>query len=234
MEPSYNFSSSQFPKDDYALTILTQAAMHTHQTTGSSTSSYDRPASRNVTANDARGTPISNQNDVEHRNNLRGQNVPQSRAPDILSDYNSSVLSARNMDSVVFNPAPHGRQHPYMGAGYHGIGAQISQNYANSMGILNAESYDDGRSAMRARDVVEMRMKAQADRTMPFGIEPPINLDTNLRADSDEPDNGRKGKKKHRNDSDDDEEARKKARGRPRVDTKDETAADVSFIQIFN
>ncbi len=62
---------------------------------------------------------------------------------------------------------------------------------------------------------------------MPLGV-------TEVRGgtDSDEFDKVPKGRRKRKIESvngDDDEEARKKARGRPRVDPKDETAADVSF-----
>jgi hypothetical protein len=228
MDPSYNF-----PQDDYALTILTQAAMHTHQTGDSSNSGYDqqRPASKNLTRSDVRG--ITNRNDHDLDINQRASDVPQSRSPDILGDYNPSVLSSRNMETLAFNPSPTRRQMPYMNPAFHGIGSQISQNYANSLGILNAESYDDGRGALRAREASEMRLKHN-EPTMPFGITsgPKITLDPELRTDSEELDAGSRRRKKPRienHSGDDDEEARKKARGRPRVDTKDETAADVSL-----
>jgi hypothetical protein len=137
------------------------------------------------------------------------------------------------METLAFNPGQNGRQHPYMGSGYQGIGSQISQNYAQSLGILNAESYDDGRAQQRSR---EMRLKQTTapDPLMQFGItEAPLRIDLEMRTDSDDLDKGSRRRKKHKIDSqneDDDEEARKKARGRPRVDTKDETAADVSSI----
>jgi hypothetical protein len=47
--------------------------------------------------------------------------------------------------------------------------------------------------------------------------------------DSDRGDKGRK-RQKLSSEEEGDDEAGKKARGRPRLDTKDETAADVSFI----
>jgi hypothetical protein len=132
------------------------------------------------------------------------------------------------METLAFNPAQSGRQHPYMGAGYKGIGSQISQNYAQTLGILSAESYDDGRALQRSRDMRLKQMTAP-DPLMQFGIaEAPPN---EMRTDSDEMEKVPRRRKKHKIDSqneDDEEEARKKARGRPRVDTKDETAADVS------
>lgn len=209
--------------------------MHTHQTGDSSTSgSEQRPASaKNLSRNGVRG--ITNQNDHDLSINHRDSNVPQSRSSDILSDYNPSVLSTRNMESLAFNPTPAGRLMPYMNPGFHGIGSQISQNYANSLGILNAETYDDGRGAVRAREASEMRLKHN-EPTMPFGITsgPKITLDPELRTDSEELDAGSRRRKKPRienHSGDDDEEARKKARGRPRVDTKDETAADVRLVR---
>lgn len=229
MMDSYNF-----PQDDYALAILTQAAMHTHQQ-DSSHSSYDpQPASsKNSTS---RGTPITNHQDDNHNINRRTPNVPQSRSPDILSDYNPAVLSTRSMEALAFNPSSAGRQLPTYMQGYQGIGSQISQNYANSLGILNAESYDDARGALRAREASEMRLKHN-EPTMPFGITsgPKITLDPELRTESEEIDGGSRRRKKPRievQSGDDDDEARKKARGRPRVDTKDETAADVSHVCI--
>jgi hypothetical protein len=230
MDSSYNL-----PHDDYALTILTQAAMHTHQIEDSSHSGYNpQPASsKNLTSRGITAAISNHQND-DFSSNQRTPNVSQSRSPDILSDYNTAVLSTRSMETLTFNPSAAGGQMPFMSRGYQGIGSQISQNYANGLGILNAESYDDGRGALRAREASEMRLK-HSEPTMPFGITkgPKITLDPELRTDSEEPDTGSRRRKKPRTEAhsgDDEEEARKKARGRPRVDTKDETAADVSAL----
>lgn len=228
MEPSYSF-----PQDDYALTILTQAAMHTQ-------SSYDKPTSISSATADGREstTTITNHRDHNQNNHQRGSNVTQSRLPDILGDYNPAVLSSRSMEVLTFNPAQSARQHAYMNPGFHGIGSQISTDYANNLGILNAESYDDGRAAIRAHEAGEMRMKNQVEAPMPFGITggPRIRMDIDLRTDSEEPGNGNRRRKKPRievQSAEDEEEAGKKARGRPRVDTKDETAADVSCTGRF-
>jgi hypothetical protein len=225
MDASYNF-----PQDDYALSILTHAAMHTHHTE-SSKSSYDPQL---ASSKNRLSAPITNHQNDNLNINQRTQSISQSRSPDIFGDYNTAVLSTRSMETLAYNPSSTGRQLPYMGQAYQGIGSQISQNYANSLGILNAESYDDARGASRAREASEMRLKHN-EPTMPFGITsgPKITLDPELRADSEEPDSGSRRRKKARleaHSGDDDEEARKKARGRPRVDTKDETAADVSLV----
>jgi hypothetical protein len=76
-----------------------------------------------------------------------------------------------------------------------------------------------------------MRLKQTTapDPLMQFGM---IEA-SEVRTDSDELDKGSKRRKKHKIEhqtEDDDDDARKKARGRPRVDTKDETAADVSSV----
>jgi hypothetical protein len=236
MEPSFNF-----PQDDYALAILTHAAMqtnHTPDTSNTSNSGYTRSSapSSTLTRADVRGsssTSISNHT-PDLGNNRNQGNIPQSRTPDILHNYSAGVPSSRSMETLAFNPAQNGRQHPYMASGYPGIGSQISQNYAQSLGILNAESYDDGRAQQRSREML-LKQTTIPDPLMQFGItEAPLRMDVGT--DSDELDKGSRRRKKHKIDSqneDDEEEARKKARGRPRVDTKDETAADVSSISLF-
>jgi hypothetical protein len=237
MEPSFDF-----PQDDYALAILTHAAMqtnHDHNTPSShisnSNSGYKRSSgpSSTLTGADVRGSSatsmISNHNPNLDINRSQDSSLAHSRPQDILS-YTSAVPSSHSMETLTFNPAQTGRQNSYMPT-YHGIGSQISQNYAQSLGILNAESYDDGRAQQRS---AEMRLKPTAppDPLLQFGM-----METpEVKTDSDELDKGSRRRRKHKIDhqiEDDDEEARKKARGRPRVDTKDETAADVSPIYLL-
>ena len=78
----------------------------------------------------------------------------------------------------------------------------------------------------------EKRPKGRNDQVMPFGV-------TEASGESHDEEGERSVKRSSRRkrtateqatakEIDDEEEARKKARGRPRVDTKDETAADVS------
>lgn len=89
---------------------------------------------------------------------------------------------------------------------------------------------------MTTQETADMRSKQQVE--LPFGItgHPTIRLDDERKTESDELERGTKRRRKHKladtQDADEEEEARKKARGRPRVDTKDETAADVSLFQI--
>jgi hypothetical protein len=232
MENYNNFPASSFPKDDYALTILTQAAMHTRHSEDPNTLAYEpeRHKGRNVTT-EAADTTSSNQN-----RNHQSSSVDAGRQNRTLSGYNSDIFSSRSMETLTFNPSLGHRPNPYMPAGYRGIGNQISQNYANNLGILNAESYDDGRGTLRERDVEEMRSRMRSEKTMPFGMERPeqrIGFE-NVGVGSEEDASGKGRRKKRKDESaDEEEEARKKARGRPRVDTKDETAADVSFNILF-
>lgn len=229
---NYNFESGNFPKDDYALSILTQAATGMND---QSSLAYgaDHRKGRNVTSEASGTTPSSNQGHSSSTSNIEARS--QNRTPDILSDYNSSSLASRNMETLAFNPSLAQRRNAYMNSGYQGIGSQISQNYANSLGILNAESYDDGRGSMRERDAQEMRARMRNDKTMPFGLDQPAQrIGFEALGTGSEEEVGGKGRRKKRKDdsADEEEEARKKARGRPRVDTKDETAADRRRTQI--
>jgi len=130
------------------------------------------------------------------------------------------------METLAFNANHASRHNPYMDTAFRGIGSEISRNYANNMGILNAESYPDILST-RGYD----ERKKGSEPALSFGMIPRPHGDLDSREDEEEPDMGTRRRKKPRIEvhSGDDEEA-KKSRGRPRVDTKDETAADVSEI----
>jgi hypothetical protein len=230
---NYNFAGSDFPKGDYALAVLSHTAMHTRRPTEESNPlAYDRErhSIRNVTSEVA-GTSLSNQ-----ASNLRTRVRSQDRIPNMLSDYNSTILSPRNMDTLAFNPSSMAQdQNSYAPRGYQSIGSQISQNYANNLGILNAESYDDGRGSLRRKDAEQIRASMRNEKTMPFGVEQPLpRIGFENQGTGSEEDATGKGRRKKRKDdsADEEEEARKKARGRPRVDTKDETAADRRRTQI--
>lgn len=227
MDPPYSFPQ------DYALALLTHAAMQTHSSeTSNSHSSYERPATSLARA-EVRGPstrPITNQSNDDLQSPSQGTNGAQARSPDILNSYTAVVPSTRGMETLSFDPGQVG-QHAYMRPGYHSIGSQISTNFANNLGILNAESYDDGRLSISTQ---EARLRNQHYQVLPFGMTdtPELRLDLEMRTNSDDYERGVTRRKKHKIDSqnaDEEEEARKKARGRPRVDTKDETAADVSF-----
>jgi hypothetical protein len=222
MENSYNY-----PQDDYALTILTQAAMHT-RTVDSSTSGYDN-ATAGLTTADLQGsltpaTSITNHQTVSgHRESNSTQPHSQSHTPE--NNYNHLALSpsTARMETLAFNPSQAARHNPYMDSAFRGIGSEISRNYANNLGILNAESYSENLSS-RGFDA----RKQNPEPTLSFGL---VQMDHDSREDTEELDLGTRRRKKPRiepQSGDDDEESRKKSRGRPRVDTKDETAADVS------
>ncbi|KAH8598916.1 hypothetical protein B0O99DRAFT_30332 [Bisporella sp. PMI_857] len=212
---------AQFPKDDYALSILSQAATHQNQS-----SSY--ATSRNVTEENYRGSKPnkhSNQVQQEFEHNIQSRGA-QSRVGPLLGDGHEM---GRRIETLAFNPSSAAlERQSYLDGigGYQNLGAQIYGN-TNGLSILNAESYDDGRARADARNF-GLRQHNQKQ-TMPFGI-----VEGTRKADGDEGSEGSgKRKKKHRNESGDEEdEARKKARGRPRVDTKDETAADRRRTQI--
>lgn len=248
MEPSYNF-----PQDDYALAILTQAAIHTEPTTGApinTTTSTNYDISRD---SDDRSTPsslsrglFSNQISISRtstsssspRLSINQQPVrnvdsslshpPVARTTEILNGY------GHGMETLGY-PASQQRTHPYMNTSYHGIGSEISTystTGGSGLGILNAESYDDGRGRMSFRSLNEKTMAT--GHVMPFGVTETNGDMTESHEDEVERTVEKGGKRRRKraaaeqNVEDAEEEARKKARGRPRVDTKDETAADVS------
>lgn len=240
-------SSFPFPRqDDYALTILTQAANQASDRNNNNNNNnntslnsdivdhntaelYNKDPATNVknVTSSASTSRIINQHD--HAFNTRGK---QSRVPHELleePDYNHDS-SPRTMEALAFNPRPLERQNLYMNPSYSGIDTQASQNYTNSLGILNAESYDDGRGGLKGH---EMRTRARKEKTMPFGMVDQLRAGLDGESDEHEGTTKKRRKVAAKNDSgDDDEEARKKARGRPRVDTKDETAADRRRTQI--
>lgn len=216
---SYSF------QHENALAILTAAAMQSNQTSNSDTSasnsSYE-PSSRVI-------SNLYSDVDVSH-------STPDRTNLMRTSGHKPLITATRSMETMSYtqpNGATLGRSSPYINAGYRGIGAQISTNYAANLGILNAESYDDRRHAMSAQETADMRLKEQVQ--LPFGVtgHPTIRLDDEKRTESEELEKETKRRRKHKIDDtqnmEAEEEARKKARGRPRVDTKDETAADVSL-----
>lgn len=221
-------------QDDYALALLTEAAFQTNHTS-STISSYER-------STPSRTSITNHLDDVSRDQHQHRIATPlRTNTPGQFGDHTSFVPASRVMDTMSFNQSNSilTRQRPYMDANYRGIGTEISSNYASNLGILNAESYDDGSHAMSRRQMVDMHSRPQQQPGLPFGTDRPrILMDDERRTDSDEQERGTKKGKKHRLDDDalaedEDDEARKKARGRPRVDTKDETPADVSFLHIY-
>lgn len=162
-------------------------------------------------------------------------NHPTATSPYRLSSSLSKLVGNysrphRAMESLVFNPTEQIQQNAYMNHPF-------QPTYPTNLGILNAERYDDGRSSIGSREPNMMGSTAQMQNPMPFGMLEKTEDGSETRPPSEEPGHGKKRRKRVRDESpgfEDDEEARKKARGRPRVDTKDETAADVSLLLFCN
>jgi hypothetical protein len=98
---------------------------------------------------------------------------------------------------------------------------------ANNLKLLNAESYDDWEGTFR-----DERREQQPQNVLPFGVtgHPRIRLDRKMPVDAEDHDSGPRGRKPRTEAQslDDEEELKGKARGRPSVNPKDETDADVS------
>jgi hypothetical protein len=216
---------AQFAKDDYALNILSQAATNT-QARPDPHGMHQSPPARNVTQNVAelnyRGMPPRRpQSLVQHAlDNSNPAPTPESR----VSAFLGANHPFKGMDVPSFHPlsSPLARQQTYLNSGYQSPGSQL---YGTSFGILNAETYDDGRGPVRKPQGRDASTRSLDGPAMPFGM-----VDVRVgEGDSDE-EAGRKRKKQRHGSADEEDEAKKKARGRPRVDTKDETAADVRCI----
>ncbi len=279
-----SFDHVSIPQDDYALNLLTHAAMQTQtqgQTQGqpnhSSPGQSAHPghaghkARADMRSSTATSSPITNrQHHHQHQRPYQHQTSGISkqlsrdlsgrqhdiitssgppRTTDVLSSYSvvpipipipspttsSTPSSARNNLTINMSTqlayTKNGVQNQWSPAGAYHHQSLSNGSYSN-LGILNAESYDDGRlsttaaSAQEARDV---RLRQEAN-GIPFGV---TELERDSRGESEEFEKGPKKRRngKHKLDdlaTEEEEDARKKARGRPRVDTKDETAADVS------
>jgi len=239
MEASY---FPEFPKDDYALAVLTQAAaIHesSDQDANTTRKSNKRPSAgdpldrlstsgNNSTDSKESNTLLINQRQVNGQRinsrpeqdgseNLLGGGHKLAERGMTFGNLRDNMHNSRVMGDLSFNPliGQHGQHFAH--GGYDGIGGQMSQDF----GILSAETYDDGRGNLRSKGSAVNSRKPRDE--MPFGM---VDRHALGEAGSEEHDNNRRSRKKQRVESDDDE-ARKKARGRPRVDTRDETAADV-------
>ncbi|KAL2062832.1 hypothetical protein VTL71DRAFT_5904 [Oculimacula yallundae] len=245
MEPSFNF-----PHDDYALAVLTHAAIQTHSSdaTASTTQQaqgqsqiYKRPS---VPASATNASVISNRE--QHNKHSQEQPLSSSRLPSNgygFHDFdrsNSNPHSITDMETLAYNPAQRSDPFLHMSSGYgnhRGLSASKSRNMStnfaatmSSIGILNAESYDDGNSGMSLRG----KRAKKAEPVLPYGL-----MEASGDSHEEEEKAGKRTRRKRTaaelassKEVDDEEEARKKARGRPRVDTKDETAADRRRTQI--
>ena len=211
-----------------ALDLLSQVAMQT-QASDSPNSAYEqRPNDRSGLISDR------NHDSFDLNSQLH---LSRSQIPAMFTTATSSMRSV-DTTSLPSTGSRQGSYAPFMNQSFQGIGSQISNNFANSLGILNAESYDQGISSRNAREASEARVQQGIEAPMPFGITSGPSFKMNLNQGSIDTTDVYEPKEKVTKKSkrsravsfdDDDEEARKKARGRPRVDTKDETAADVSL-----
>jgi hypothetical protein len=215
------------PEDEYALALLTQVAMNSRPTYGTSGQRVSPAGLDPETA-----MAISNQQ-RDHTNSYDG-NTKAHHSAGLSTTYDSSVLSTSNMTSM-FGTTSGSIHNPYMDSAFRGMGNQRSRNHVNNLGILDAETYNNGSvERISGRE----SPKKSNDPEMPFGLvdtqlpraEPDIELSEDT-MEIPEPESGTKKKKKRRAEviSGDEEDGKKKSRGRPRVDTKDESAADVSL-----
>ncbi|KAM0141438.1 hypothetical protein ACHAP3_002302 [Botrytis cinerea] len=248
-----SFDSLLMQQDDrYALTILTQAAMQTDTQANSNSPSNNFNTMSNATATafsssnpaknnrvstvhdpvyHSRATPISTSTSSSTIGN-HPTNTPQYRFPPSISNLiGDHTRSRQEMHALAFNSTEQTSQGTF-------VNHPFQSSYSNNLGILNAEKYDDGRGSIRSHNPGLMGMEDQMTNQIPFGIVEKHGDSSDTRPQSEEPEQeqGKKRRKRVRKESsnldDDDDEARKKARGRPRVDTKDETAADRRRTQI--
>lgn len=247
MNPSPSYDDLPHQQDNsYALTILTQAAMQTNTNNKNSSSNKSDSISNATGSSFPRNNPFKNNTvltsrDADYHSRATPTTISSSTIsnhPSDISQYHLSSSSTstsnlvgdftrpyRAMETLVFNPTDQIPQSAFMNHPF-------QPTYPSSLGILNAERYDDGRSSIRSENSNMINVKGQMQNQIPFGMLEKSGDSSDTRPPSEEQEQGKKRKKRVRNESpnlDDDEEARKKARGRPRVDTKDETAADVSL-----
>ncbi|EPE28967.1 BZIP family transcription factor [Glarea lozoyensis ATCC 20868] len=219
------------PPDEYALALLTQVAMNSRSTHDNSGL---RPSSPELPANMA--LQISNQQNSNAH--FDSSNTKTHRSSDLPSTYDTSVLSTSNM-TTMFGSTSGNTHNPYLDSAFRGIGNQINRNYVNNLGILSAETYNNGSVE---RSTAHEPPKQGNDPEMPFGLvdghfsrkDPEVEVSEDTMEVPELEPAGKKKKQKRRveNISGDDEDGKKKSRGRPRVDTKDETAADRRRTQI--
>ncbi|KAI9641101.1 hypothetical protein NHQ30_010531 [Ciborinia camelliae] len=231
-------------QDNYALTILTQAAMQTNTNNNSNTPNSISSATGSIPPSNNHSRALTTTRDAGYHSHVTPTTATSissstiSNHPTDISQYHlapsvSSLVGDysrphRAMETLVFNPTEQISQSAYMNHPFH-------PTYPSSLGILSAEKYDDGRSSMGSHNP-SMMSKGQMHNPIPFGMleKSGDSSDTRLPSEDQEQEHGKKRRKRVRNESlslEDDDEARKKARGRPRVDTKDENAADVSSLK---
>jgi len=243
MESSY---FPEFPKDDYALAVLTQAAAIHESSDNNITSTGIRRSNRRSNSGFLAEHPSTSSNnsiDFQESNPflISKQQQHTERSINLRTEQSSSgnslgggghnqvergvtsqstgdeMRNSRKAGTQAYNPLLAQHGQQYAHGSFDDMRGQVSQDF----GILSAETYDDGRGNLRPKDLAIISRKHPSE--MPFGM---VDEQAFGEVGSEEYEGNRRNRKKQRIDSDDDE-ARKKTRGRPRVDTRDETAADV-------
>ncbi|RDW66297.1 hypothetical protein BP6252_09932 [Coleophoma cylindrospora] len=250
---------NKYPQDEYALDLLSQAAMHTPDANSTPTSpsfhprgpnsAVPGPLSRQASLAATRGkssveasqqTPDPSGHhkhpNLSHRHHQSHHDPATNDASNVIAsvtpqDFNPAALSPGQaaMDTLSFGTPPT-RPNLYLNNAF-GLG---SSQYSSHLGILNAEQFDDGRTVLKAREASEMRVRQQVEAPMPFGITGGPKLVASNEENDSTPQSSRRKKRTRAeiNGPEEEDWASKKARGRPRVDTKDETAADRRRTQI--
>lgn len=230
-----------------------QLVMVLHSRVPMQSSSYQPPPRQLTTANGIGGTTAATQGQVGPRADAISNrtSVPSSGSlfpitnPDMKVNYQYDPVPAAEGYDIPAIPLEVQQHLTYMqpGCAQHPRGT-ITPKYNgrpmdNTMAILSSELYDDGSASRRP-------VRRQQEPMIPlFGlVEQPQQKEvapvrkTNQARQSHDAENsaGERRKKKQKVSSEDEgeDDAAKKARGRPRLDTKDETAADVSFNYFFH
>jgi hypothetical protein len=216
-------------------------------------SSLYNPQQRQSSTGDVIGGPVAAQvqvgpraDTISNRTSLPSTSLLPITNPGMTSNrvnYQYGPVPAEGYDMLAMPPEL--QQHlTYMQPGYaQNLAGTNTPKYNgrpmnNTMAILSSEQYDDRGASRRS-------VRRQQEPMVPlFGlVEEPQQKEvvpvrkTNQGRQSHDAENGvgerRKKKQKLSSDDEGEDDAAKKARGRPRLDTKDETAADVSFIHSF-
>ncbi|KAH8808594.1 hypothetical protein F5884DRAFT_673694 [Xylogone sp. PMI_703] len=171
---------------------------------------------------------ITNPNNYEKPQNTSNIHHAPAVSNALFSSYHGSGTTPETaMGSIERNFSTSNVQHPYTDAAYHEV-ASMDNGYTNDLPVLSMESYDAVRAAAIAREQHETRVREHAAAPIPFGIsDRPSDLTSDPKAKASQ----KRGKRDNSN-GEEEQEASKKVRGRPRVDTRDETAADRRRTQI--
>jgi hypothetical protein len=155
----------------------------------------------------------------------------------MTNHYNASMLSLSDLDALISNNHPLIGRHPYLNEMFEEIESQSSMNHASNLRILSAESYNDGQGMLR-----DPRHNQASKSALPFGIihhsacrlDPEFPADTQDTKVSEAQDFG-PGQKTSRTEDQtvDDARVKQKVRGRPRINSEDDTTANVGVSRFW-